>query len=66
MASDHTTHHSRLSTLTRKNGENGHATLTNRLSRAEYDVLRGNGTSGQGSDKISGPFEGNSGSYILY
>lgn len=58
MASEH---HARSSTLSKKNGENGHATLSNRLSRAEYNELRGNGTSEQGSDKISGPFEGNSG-----
>lgn len=58
MASDHTIHHPRLSSLhSRKNGENGHATLSNRLSRAEYEELRGNGR----SNKISEPFEGNSG-----
>ena len=54
MATENTVHHSRLSTLVRKNGENGHATLSNRLSRAEYEELRGR-------DKISEPFEGNSG-----
>lgn len=46
---------SRLSSFPRRNAENGHATLSQRLSRAEYDELRGNG--------ISGPFEGNSGIY---
>jgi hypothetical protein len=60
MASENT-QHSRLSTLVRKNGENGHATLSNRLSRAEYEELRGNGKGDKGSDKISEPFEGNSG-----
>ena len=59
-------HHARLSSVSKKNGENGHATLSNRLSRAEYNELRGNGTSEQGSDKISGPFEGNSGRSVLY
>ena len=55
-------HHPRASSLLRRTGENGHATLSNRLSRAEYEELRGNGTSEQGSDKISEPkFEGNSG-----
>ena len=58
MASEH---HARSSTHSKKYGENGHATLSNRLSREEYNELRGNGTSEQGSDKISGPFEGNSG-----
>lgn len=58
MASDHG---SRLTTysLTRRlsdrEGENGHAPLAHRLSRAEYDELRSNRTTEQGSSKISEP-----------
>lgn len=62
MATDNTNLHARSS---KKNGENGHATLSNRLSRAEYEELRGNGNNGQGSTKISEPFEGNSGIYFV-
>lgn len=61
MASDFTLHHPRVASLSK----NGHATLTNRLSRAEYEELRGNGTGEQGSYKISEPFEKNSGRYYI-
>lgn len=50
------------------NENNGHLPLAHRLSRAEYDELRSNGTANGGSSKISEPssvIEGASGTVYI-